>query len=68
TVMDAMKLSVSKEFIISTQPIGCITSFCMRRNLMGGSPKSKLRIEHVGFQPEREPRVPTKRELVHLLG
>ncbi|WP_421388043.1 hypothetical protein, partial [Aeromonas veronii] len=25
TVMDAMKLSVSKEFIISTQPIGCIT-------------------------------------------
>ena len=23
--MDAMKLSVSKEFIISTQPIGCIT-------------------------------------------
>ncbi len=23
--MDVMKLSVSKEFIISTQPIGCIT-------------------------------------------
>ncbi|WP_421257700.1 hypothetical protein [Aeromonas sp. 600886] len=45
-----------------------ILSFCMRRNLMGGSPKSKLRIEHVGFQPEREPRVPAKRELAHLLG
>ncbi|MFQ2069997.1 hypothetical protein ACK35S_13140, partial [Aeromonas veronii] len=27
TVMDAMKLSVSKEFIISTQPIGCITNY-----------------------------------------
>ncbi|MFQ2069604.1 hypothetical protein ACK35S_11110 [Aeromonas veronii] len=25
--MDAMKLSVSKEFIISTQPIGCITLY-----------------------------------------
>ncbi|WP_429205989.1 hypothetical protein, partial [Aeromonas veronii] len=43
TVMDAMKLSVSKEFIISTQPIGCITDSITSRLLFISETSSAIR-------------------------
>ena len=41
-------------------------SFCIRRNLIGGSPVLQLRTEDVGSQPERGTRVLTMRELAQI--
>lgn len=43
-----------------------ILSFCIRRNLIGGSPVLNLRTEDVGSQPERGTRVLTMRELAQI--
>ena len=43
-----------------------ILSFCIRRNLIGGSPVLQLRTEDVGSQPERGSRVLTMRELAQI--
>ncbi|WP_279484458.1 tyrosine-type recombinase/integrase [Aeromonas dhakensis] len=43
-----------------------ILSFCIRRNLIGGSPVLQLRTEDVGSQPERGTRVLTMRELAQI--